>query len=1040
MKKRTAQSENHNVTHLTLQTFVSSDSSQQNVSTLNFKRSVKLLPYFFGFILLTLCLFSFLKIKDLNTNYSLDQFFPAQHKLIKQSEQIRKTFSLNDNAGFFVILQIPASQKETWLSPARMRELEYSTKKIQSLSQVKTILSLPKIETATQSQGALVIGTVFKNLKPADWASYTNKNPLIRSQLISPDHKSTLFIIEPKKLSPHQLEKLGLQIKKSIRSYSKKINIQVGGIPAIQSRFSNQLFQELKFYLAASTFGFALMFFFFISGWSSLLLAIATLASANVIAIGTLALMQIPFSVLLTTLPIVLSISILSVLIHTMHRWAEIRSEKMSALQTDALFNKSYKTIKEMFISNFLGTLTTAIGFAALYFADIPLIKQYGWVVALYVFAGWLYAQFVLFGFMHLTQPRLRSWSAVKAYWALFILKQSRFILALTASVCFVCVLQIPKMTFSSRLFDDLPKKDSVRTATSAVDKKMGGAVQYDVVLSSNQDGYFKAKNQILKVDQTLKNIRKISGVGSAISYSDFFEKKEKLSQQALLENFFLFSLAEKNPLKHFVLEDGKAIRISLRLHDLETRQIESLRRKVVKKLKSQFKNVKILETGIAVTSHTINKNVSKGLVYNFWHALLLVGLFLALIFKSIRWPAVAIIPNLLPPLVLMALMAYHQTPIKPGVALIFSIALGLAFNNTVYILVRLKKIMKEKNMTHLPLKRALTQEANPCLFESLIMLVGFSVFMFSDFEANQLFGTYMVVSILAGAFGDILFLPALLKSCPNLLKSQKKNEPLKVRNRPSSPAIEKIAASFALIIISLVFAGPQPVQATSDEAHTILESVKKNIESSDEDFRVKMKIIEPSGEVKERKMKIQTLTNEKFHALVRLDSPADVKGMAFLAIVDKENEDQWLYLPSSRQVRRLVGSQKSTGILGSELTVEDLNSTAIKGAKVKVISKNKKEIKIEALPKKGASLYSKAVVTISLEKNVPLKTEYYVKNKVVKRVAFLNYKKIKSIWRAHLIKVENLTNKRKTDLELSQIKLNSGLSEDDFTQSSLKP
>ena len=232
-----------------------------------------------------------------------------------------------------------------------------------------------------------------------------------------------------------------------------------------------------------------------------------------------------------------------------------------------------------------------------------------------------------------------------------------------------------------------------------------------------------------------------------------------------------------------------------------------------------------------------------------------------------------------------------------------------------------------------------------------------------------------------------------------------------------------------------------QAAHAQSKTVTEVLKEVQKRIEAKDDEALVKMKIIEASGESKERVMLIQTLKTDKFHALVRLEAPADIKGMAFLAIIDKNDENQWLYIPSAKQVRRLVGTQKSAGVLGSELTMDDLNSSAIKNAKTKIVTQNAKEIQIEVIPRKGTSTYSKAIMTISAKEYVPLKTEYFAKNgKLKKRVNFANYKKIKGFWRAHLVKVENLLNKRKTNLELSQVKINLGLSEDDFSQNALKP
>ncbi len=201
------------------------------------------------------------------------------------------------------------------------------------------------------------------------------------------------------------------------------------------------------------------------------------------------------------------------------------------------------------------------------------------------------------------------------------------------------------------------------------------------------------------------------------------------------------------------------------------------------------------------------------------------------------------------------------------------------------------------------------------------------------------------------------------------------------------------------------------------------------------------MIIREANGENKERELLLSTLKDDKFYAIVRIQSPADAKGTALLAEVSADEESHWLYTPASKKVRRVVGANKQdSGVLGSELMMEDINSGAIKSAKVTVKSKDNKYIILEAIPKKGTSVYSKVLTQVSATEFIPIKTAYYKGNKMAKTVDFLKYRNVKGgIWRAQEIRVKNLENKRGTDLYLSQVKVNSGLDKDEFSVNALK-
>ncbi len=1024
-------------------------------------QSVKLFSFFIGLIVAILSIFSVSQLKGLNTEYSLEQFFPAQHPLLKQSQKIRQTFQLQEQPSYLIVLEGP-----NWLTPAAMANLTKVTKKIRAMKEVRSAFSIGTLEGALNQGTDLTIGPLYERLPAKNWKNFTQDNELIRSQLISKDGKSVLLIVEPAILSMQALNDFSKKLKTTFEKNLPGVKSEIGGVPAIQAQLSSKLLQELRLFLFLSLIAFCGVFCLFFQGFSAIVLTLVVLIVVNANILGAVAYFKIPFSILLTTLPIVVSISLVSVMIHSLHRWAE-ETDHLRGFQ--ARFRGAWIVFKEMALANFLGSLTTGIGFITLCTTDIPLIRQYGWVVATSVMCAWVLTSILLLGFMSYTKPVLREWTKKKAYWTLFMMKRSRLLFVGTLAFAMVFAVVGLKLSFSGRLFDDLPARESARHATEKIDENFGGVNSYELVLTAANNDFWKEPANLKKMQKTLAQVRHMPTLGSAISLTDFFDSgRVPASKNAVAEFLFLYSMAESNPLKNYVTDNGKILRVALRFHDVPGKEIELSRDKLKRLMGRQFPQVKIQEAGIAVSSHTINREVSRNLVFNFWHSILLVGLLLVLVFRSLRWALVACIPNFLPPAFLIGSLALAQTPVKPGVALIFSIALGLAFNNTVYLLSRMRRIMREQNLSAVPLKRAFMQEGNPCLFETLVMFSGFVIFLSSDFRLNQIFGVYMLLSIVAGALSDLVFLPAWLRTFPSLLRGRKVVLPLiefssevstsvvasskATTSSQKTGKIEKIAASFALMIL-LGLGAPQKVAAANEaktsagetkagqnEAKELLKTVQKQLEAKDDQALVKMKIIESNGEVKSRTLQMQTLRDKKFHVLARIQAPADIKGTGFLAEISDQAEDQWIYLPSSKQVRRVVGTKKSAGVLGSELTMEDLNSTAIKGSAVRLVKKDAQIFVIELIPKAGTSVYNRVLMSFSIKDNVPLQTQYFQGQKLKKTVAFNNYKKVGPLWRAQQIKVKNLVNKRGTDLEFSAMKVNAGLNPDDFSVSALKP
>ncbi len=225
------------------------------------------------------------------------------------------------------------------------------------------------------------------------------------------------------------------------------------------------------------------------------------------------------------------------------------------------------------------------------------------------------------------------------------------------------------------------------------------------------------------------------------------------------------------------------------------------------------------------------------------------------------------------------------------------------------------------------------------------------------------------------------------------------------------------------------------------DETHNILDKARIKLATKKNQTHILMKIIEPTGEVKTRELDLQTMqTPNGFEAIARMTAPADNKGTALLAVIEKDEQRQWIYLPSNKQVRRVASVNKASGLLGSELSPEDLNPDALKGATVKLLKKDEHSVTIQLTPAVGTSEYSKVLTVFSVPDYLPQKSNYYRGDVVEKTLEFLDYKAFEgSIYRAQKIHIKNIAKGRGTDIELSNIKVNAKLSDKDFTPEALK-
>jgi predicted RND superfamily exporter protein/outer membrane lipoprotein-sorting protein len=969
------------------------------------------LPATLAFGLLALFLWSGIETRNLKTQYSLDQFYPTEHPLLQGHEEITKRFRLQKQSPYLHVIELP---RGLWTEKKNIQLLKQLTRKIEEREDVKSVLSLTHVEGATETKSALSIGTIFDHTPSSQWKEKILSHPLLYPLLISKDLKATLFMVEPKTKDKSKLEALEKDVQLLLTKTFPNARIHSAGVPLLQTRLSNLIQSELLLFLLGTSLVFCLVFLLIFSHWSAILCAFLSLFGANLFTLGLMSLFNIPMNAILVTLPVIVSVSIMSLLVHTLHLWAKHRKEG-SFIERSKLVQI---TLLEIWLPNTLGIATTALGFLALAPSAIPLISEYGFTVSIILVFVAILNQVMMMVFLPWVDPSMRGWFDRPAKWALVGINKPFHFLIPMLMLFLLSSYLAPKLNFSAKLFDDLPKSDLARASTEWIDQSFGGTLGFDLLAHSEKEGYWKDPQNLDRLKTATKILRDIDGVGMALSVPDFLPNGPMGTSAQIAETFFLFSMSHKNPLNNFMTDDGKSLRLSLRFKDIPADKLSAAKALVLHHLSDAFPEISLSQGGISSYAHTINEAVSRNLIFDFWHPLLAIGIFLIFMFKSFKWAILSCLPNFIPPAALITTLALTGVAVKPGIALIFSIALGFAFNNTLYVLTRLKAMNGQTDS----LKSALLQEGHPCLFESLIMFAGFSLFLFSDFTMNQTFGGFMLLSILSGFVADLFCLPALLKVFPFLYQKQVER----------SPSLAGLAILIGLSAVGSAIAG--------ESAKDILKKSQALLDAKDDQAKVEMKIIEENGEIKNRTINLQTLRANGFSVMARIESPADIKNMAFLGNVDTDgNEMQWIFLPSSGQVRRLIVGESKAGLLGSEISPEDLNSEAIKSSVVKIQKSDKDYHWIELTPMKGKSDYSKVITRISKVDFLPQETQYYLQNKLKKTVQFKDYKKIGPVWRAHNLVVKNHFNKRGTEILLTEVKVNSGLGSDDFSQSSLK-
>ena len=251
-----------------------------------------------------------------------------------------------------------------------------------------------------------------------------------------------------------------------------------------------------------------------------------------------------------------------------------------------------------------------------------------------------------------------------------------------------------------------------------------------------------------------------------------------------------------------------------------------------------------------------------------------------------------------------------------------------------------------------------------------------------------------------------------------------------------------KTTVKFIAVALLMAFGfGAQAQQLTGRE---IVKRAYNLPSGDDQTSQLTMTLINKSGQTRVRKIQQYTKDfGDVEKSIMFFLSPADVKNTSFMNwSYDDENkaDDQWIYLPALKKVKRISSDSKSDYFMGSDFTYDDLGDRKL-DADVHTLLREETVDGIECYVVESVSkdedyMYSKTITWIRKSNFVGLKKEFYDEDgELLKVLHIKEVKRISGYWIITHSEMENVQKNHKTIMQLSNIKINTGVPASKFTE-----
>ncbi len=434
---------------------------------------------------------------------------------------------------------------------------------------------------------------------------------------------------------------------------------------------------------------------------------------------------------------------------------------------------------------------TTAVGFASLLICDIQPVKDFGIYMsigvglALLVSFTFFPAALLLLGGRGLGRIKQHAAPRFLGFLATLAVRRRLPVALLAIGLVVASVFGIASLSTETRFIDYFRRDSAIYTGLDFIDNNMGGTTSLEIILSAPEPGYFKSQQAIPKLRGVQEEVEKRSEIGKVISLANFADEFDKLVDDIVkttLKNYgpmaagmidrdklreFALEKAPRSFLKPYVSEDFSQARIFIRVRETAPGLVRNELIADIRALMNSRPELGELNprlSGIFLLYSNMLNSLISSQVWSFWVVFAAIYIMFLALFRSFQVAAYAMIPNVLPVLLVLGVMGFTGVHLDMMTIMIASVSLGIGADGAIHYIFRYKKELQACGADPVEaLHRSHASIGRAILFTSLTVVIGFWILVFSNFTPTIYFGLFTGLTMLASLAGSLVLLPLCL-------------------------------------------------------------------------------------------------------------------------------------------------------------------------------------------------------------------------------------------------------------------------------------
>ncbi|MBE7175483.1 MAG: MMPL family transporter [Mucilaginibacter polytrichastri] len=734
------------------------------------------------------------KASQVQLSFSGKKVLPSSDSAFIKYTIFKKTFGED---GTVMVLGIQSDklfnkdQFEDWYDLGR---------NIQAIKGIKGVLSVGNLfELGKDTVNQSFVLQPLSNKKPQNQAEVDSLRKKIgnllfyKGLILNPDKHATLMAItfDPEVMNSPARNPVIKKIDAEAKAFQEKhkTTVHISGLPYIRTVVSNLVANEFVLFLGLSILISAIILFLFFRTAKAVVYPLIVVIIGVVWSLGTMVLFNYDITLLTGLIPPLIvvigipnSIFILNKYYHETGR-GEVKEKAL------------YTSIHQAGVTTFIANLNTSIGFFVLYFTNSEILMEFGLVASINIMATFALSLILIpIIFSFLADPGKQSEGMTERPFLKNLLdktdqlvtRRRPAIYIFTTILVAVAAYGMTRITINGYVVDDLPKNNPVYRDLKFFESNFDGVLPLEVQVDTRKNNGVMRLSTIRKMDELEDMIssypefsRPIS-LTQALKYStqafyggdsSYYRLPTNMEQNFILQYAANSGKGNKGAgsmLKSFLDSTRRSTRITFQMADVGSNRMNTLLAELKPRIDSIFnpKNYSVLLTGSSVIFVKGTNYLVRNLYESLALAIVLISLIRLIQFRSLKIILLSLIPNIIPLIITAGIMGYLGIQLKPSTILTFSIALGIASDQTIYFLTRYRQELwgTDHSISSI-VSHTIRETGVSMIYIGVVLFFGFGIFAVSTFGGTVALGILMSITLLMAVVSNLVVLPALLLS-----------------------------------------------------------------------------------------------------------------------------------------------------------------------------------------------------------------------------------------------------------------------------------